>query len=231
MPAIDERLNFVIPLYDDGQETPRAYVFATPISRAVFEAHFALLAKTFAMIQGDGYGAVAGPRVASLLLREVATREYGPEAAEKSVPLVKEIRRLTNVLVREGGKWAILPYETSRTDPAVLDEDEVAEVDNALVFFIALSAMVKRAHLRANLDWPARIWGAQVSSLSATAFLASLPISTPAANTSTAAAPAPAPSLPPDQPPAAAQAPVSRPKAIVTMEAPGDRPRLSSLPV
>lgn len=230
MPAIDARLNFVIPIYDGEGDTTtiRAHVFAAPISRAVFETHYIVLSKTFAAIMGDGYGSMAGPRIAALLLRTVAEREYGKEDALQQVaPLLQEIRRLTNVLVCENNEWAMIPYETARANPTILSPDDVSEVDNTLVFFTSVSAMLKRNVLRHNLEWAAKMWAAQVSSLSIMEYRASLLTSTPAA-TSSPIAEAPALAEAPAAIAEAAAASVRRPLPGPTVQMVGSR---ASLPV
>ena len=172
---LNEKLNFVIPVYDANDKIS-AYVHSTPLSREAFEASFVLISKTFSAIHGEGLGSIAGPRVASLILREVAKRNDDEAGA---LTLMNEIRRLTNVLTPGPNGWTIIPFqEATKT----LDPDDLSEVENAIVFFTVYSAMHRRQTLRDLLTGAARMWGAQVSSLTPTAFAASLPTSIETAN-------------------------------------------------
>ena len=67
---ISEKLNLVIPLYHGNQVY--SYVYSTPISREIFELNHLLIAKTFTKIMAEGLGTISGPRVAAMLMRDVA---------------------------------------------------------------------------------------------------------------------------------------------------------------
>lgn len=177
---IDERLNLIIPIdYANGT----AYAHAMPISREVFETHFFILSKTFAAIYAEGLNHIAGPRVAALLLKRIAIAAKiwdGPGGVEQS--LMAEIRRLTSVILPSTSGWETVPYHEV-VERGLISADDISEVENALTFFIVASAMHRRKELLTILSGAARIWDAQISSLSITAFAASLPTSKEIANT------------------------------------------------
>lgn len=186
---LNEKLHLVLPLFD-GNETIYAYVHSAPISREVFEANFFLLSKTFTAIFAEGLGEIAGPKVASLVLRKIA-KQHNDEAG--ATALMNEVHRLTNVLVRGPGGWVMTPFQEC-VDKGTIDADDLAEVVNAVCFFIVVSALTKRQTRRDMLTGAARLWGAQIESSDCTAFAASLKTSTETANTG--ASPKPASSVP-----------------------------------
>lgn len=173
---IDDKLNLVMPLYrsaSDGVEVIYAYVHSVPVSREVFEASFLLISKTFAAIHGEGLGEIAGPRIASLLLKEVGKNMGGAGQA-----FMNEVRRLSAVVTRNGsGAWGSMPLQDA-IDQKTLDEEDIFEVENAITFFIVESAMHRRKMLRLTMPGAATLWGAQISSLDCMAFVASLRTST-----------------------------------------------------
>ena len=209
---IDHRLNFVIPLFGpeiaktDGDGKPvigpdgrpvmiqpvTAYVHSTPLAAEIVEKHFLILGQTFSQIFNQGLGAAAGPGMAMRLMKRIAQRtgEWdGDEGVEKG--LVEEIRRCTMVVVSGASGWTAVPLQVA-VDRKVLDDEDRREVENAIVFFIAVSATLNRAERKPMLESACALWSAQLSSLNASAFAASLPRSTgtgSSGETSPAAAP------------------------------------------
>lgn len=179
---INEKLHVVIPVYGPGDVAPIiAYVHSAPISADVFEAHFMLLGRTFSAVYSSGLGPVAGPRVCHMLLKKVA-KEQGDEIG--AIALMNEIRRLTNVMLRTEKGWEAFPYEDVVTHN-MLDEEDVTEVTNAIVFFTVLSATHRRTERREMMAGAAKLWAAQITSSDFTAFAGSLPTSTVIATTTT----------------------------------------------
>jgi hypothetical protein len=177
---LNEKLHLVVPLYEGGDEaTIYAYVHSAPISREAFESHYLLLSKTFTAIFAEGLGEIAGPRVASLVLRDVAKRQKDEEGR---LALINEIQRLTNVLIRTSNGWETVPFHEV-VGKGTINEDDLAEVTNAIIFFIATSAMVQKQMRKDMLSGAANLWGAQISSLDCGAFAASLRTSIATANT------------------------------------------------
>lgn len=177
---IDETLNLIIPV---PRGTHEIFVHVAPLSRQVFEAHWLVLGKTFAVINAEGLSVIAGPRLAALALKDVAKGMQvwdGPEGVERS--LVAEMARLSNVVQPGDNGWASLPL-TVAVQQGVFSEREKSEVMGAVVFFTVLSAMHRPKSLAALLRSTGDLWGTQTTSFNSTDFAASLPISTAAANT------------------------------------------------
>lgn len=182
---IDKKLNLIIPVERDGK--PQLYVHSAPIGSEVFDAYFAVLARTFTDMYALGH--MAGPRVADKVLRATAEKMGVWEDSYRDSQrimgakngLVAEIHRLTNVASPSERGWEQLPYYEARTR-GVLDSEEVAEVDSAIVFFTLVSVMHTKAE-RAQLFDLIRESGARIESSNCTDFMKSLLISTAGANT------------------------------------------------
>jgi hypothetical protein len=177
--SLNEKLHLVVPIYADDGETIVAYIHSAPIMRETFEAHYLILSKTFAAIHTEGLGVIAGPRVASYVLHDVAKKSRDEMGA---AALMNEIRRLTSVCLRNNDGWENMQFQDT-VDLGRLAPDDVAEVLNALVFFIVTSAMQRKQDLKEMMDGAARLWGARTSYLDFTAFAASLGTSTQTADT------------------------------------------------
>src|ERR1017187_5798377 len=130
---IDKNLNLVIPV--ERADGSVAHVFSTPIGRMVFEKYYMVIARTYNTIYNGGLGIMSGPRVAAMVLKEIAISIDawdGQEGVERG--LMQEIRRLTTVLALGENGWEPLPIHEAIAK-GILDEDDVSEVENALVFF------------------------------------------------------------------------------------------------
>ena len=174
---INERLNLVIPIYGEDNAIV-AWVHSMPLSREVFEANYLLIAKTFTLIFGLGLGEMAGPRVAAFLLRDTARKLAGDNPADTAGDaLLAEIHRLTNVSLPSEKGWEVWTYDQV-LKRKLLSDDDVSEVESALVFFTVVSAMHRRQVAEVLIKGGARLWGAQTSYLNITAFQRSLPTST-----------------------------------------------------
>lgn len=165
---INQKMNLVVPLYR-GDEI-YAYVHSTPLSREAFEANYLLISKTFTAIHDEGFGVISGPRIAHLILRNIA--ETGG-VLPKYQALMAEIRRLSNVLLETDRGWEQIPYDEA-VRKGLLDEEDYSEVEGAIVFFTVASAMYRRLVLRAVLEGAAQIWTAQLTSSDITDFGSSL---------------------------------------------------------
>jgi len=179
---IDAKLNLVIPILDD-EEKPIAYVHSMPIARETFERYFIVISKAFSAIYGEGLSFVAGPRVAALILRKIA-EEIGEWEGIEGVKdgLLGEVRRLSSFIGPASNGWEPIPLEEA-VRKGLISSDDLAEVENAIAFFIVASAMHKRNALKATLDGAAKLWGARVTSLNSTEFGAFLKTSTADENT------------------------------------------------
>ncbi len=181
---IDQRLNIVIPVEVDKSTY---YVHSCPVSREVFEEFFEVISRTFARIFTSGLGVIAGPRVAGLTLRNIAKEMGvwdGPAGVEQG--LINEVRRLTHVLVPNptGQGWTTLLLQEA-LDGNLISADDASEVENALAFFIVNSAMLRKSDLAGVLAGAAKLWDAQTTLLTSTAFASSLPTLIEADNSGT----------------------------------------------
>lgn len=200
---IDKKLNLIVPVY--GEPEPRiengkpafdpetkkpiidepviAWVHSTPIARDLFERYFRVIAGAWTMMMGGGMGITAGPACAALCLKDVAERQRAWEddpatgTAGVRTGLLEEIRRLTNVIALTDSGWQPIPLAIA-VDQGRINEEDAREVENAIVFFIVASAMLNRAQRAPMVTVAADLWGAQVSSLTSTEWLASLRTST-----------------------------------------------------
>lgn len=182
---IDNKLNLVIPV---SSENGDIYVHATPITRDVFEKYFLIISKTFAAIYGEGLGTVAGPRVASLMLKKIAVDagEWdGPQGVNNG--LMNEIRRLTNVVMASDNGWQTMQYQDA-VNKQMIGQDDIDEIEGNIIFFICASAVHKRPLIAGVLAMMSNLWGTQTTSLNCTEFGRSLPTLTEAENTGETAA-------------------------------------------
>lgn len=179
---IDRNLNIVIPVETD---TGLVHVHSMPISTDAFHRYHLIIAKTFARIYNQGLGALAGPRVAALLLRETA-KDLAPVgagaqaaevAAREADGLLAEIRRLSNVSMPTPRGWETIPCEEAR-NRGVISADDWEDVENILVFFIVACAMQRGEELETARQMTAALLGVEYTSLNCTGFTASLRTST-----------------------------------------------------
>ena len=182
---INRKLNLVIPVDTD---IGTVYVHSTPISREVFEKYFLVISKTFATIYRQGLEVVAGPRVAGIMLKRVAT-DLGIWEGDEGVELglVAEMRRLTNVLIpnaEKKGGWDLMGLQDA-IDRDILDDDEVSEVEGAVTFFMCASSMHRKTELPAILAGMTSLWDALTTSSSCTEYRDFLATSTEAKPTTT----------------------------------------------
>lgn len=193
MARIDRKLNLVIEIdRDDGP----LYVHSTPIRIEIFRKYYLPISNCFAEMwsQGPSYIIASAPRVASLALRQTAENLgvwEGDEGVENG--LMREIRRLTNVTSPGPNGWDVLPMEMAISRGLMTDQ-EMLEVENAIVFFTVASCMVRAKDL-AELSSRIGVWGLQTTLLNATEYTASLQTLKPSDNTGES--PIPAVALPP----------------------------------
>jgi len=198
---INRHLNFVVPIYgeeiakfgSDGKpetkngkpvmtRTVIAWVHSVPLAGEVLEKYEIILAQTYSGCFGLGLGVTAGPAKAMRILKNIAMASNawdGDDGVDKG--LVEEIRRLTNVIVPTEKGWHAIPLEVAVAQKK-LDSEDKAEVENAVLFFIATSATLPREPRKQMLEAMADLWDARLSPLNATAFASSLGTSTATAS-------------------------------------------------
>jgi hypothetical protein len=171
---INERLNLVTPIYDDVDGDPTGYVHSTPMSRMAFESHYRLLGAVFASLQQQGIVDFAGPTVAALELRKIAADRKDEAGAQA---LLNEIRRLSVFIFPGTNGWEYMPvYQAVSAN--LMSEEDASLVENGLVFFTAASFILPRTIAGTMTAHVMKRWGASMSSLAPTEFIASLPTST-----------------------------------------------------
>lgn len=181
---IDRKLNLVLSVTrDDGVEV---HVHSTPISREIYETHFLILSKAVSAMYEEGLAPGICSRVALMMMRKVADKTGDREMLEKV--LLPEIWRLTNVLMPTDRGWETVPFQTVINN-GMMDENDIAEVQNFLCFFTAVSWVHKKAELEAVIYPLLLASGGSTSSLNCTEYSNSLRTSTQAENTGATATP------------------------------------------
>ncbi len=170
---LDKNLHLVIPFVDDDGK--RFYIHSATIGRHVFEEFFVVIGKAFSLLYSEGMGDVSGPRFGALMIRKCAKDMGVEDEVEKG--LINEIRRLTNVIIQTPEGWETITF-TSCIDKKMLSEDDIAEVEGAICFFILASSVHKRSVRELFLKVPLQIWGGEITYLNATAYRNSLQTST-----------------------------------------------------
>jgi hypothetical protein len=172
---IDKALNLVCPVDSDNG---MVYIHSMPIGREVFERYFMVISKTFAALFSEGLNTVAGPRVAAMLLKKIAIEmgEWDGEAGVE-IGLMGEIRRLSNVAIPGPSGWSTVPLNVA-VSREFIDQRDVDEAEGAIVFFTCISLMSKRNEAAYFVRMMCELWSTQTTSLSTTAYAASLPMLT-----------------------------------------------------
>lgn len=169
---LNRKLNIVMSIETgDGP----VHIHSQPISRNVFEDNFLAISRAFTAVYTNGLGPVTGPRVAALLLKQEAQSLGVWDKTQQS--LMAEIYRLTNVAAPGPNGWETMPFDVAKKRD-VLTEEEAAEVENCIVYFICASSIHLKAEMAVAMEGLNTLWGAQTTSLNATEYTRSLPTST-----------------------------------------------------
>jgi hypothetical protein len=176
--SINKKLNLVIPLETD---VGKFWVHSVPLSKEVFESNYLVLTKTLSAIYMNGLGPAMAPRVSAMMLRDTAKEMELEEQIQNN--LFQEIYRLTNVLMPQPtGGWQTVPFGEVKMKKLV-DEDALAEAENAIVYFIVASAVHIKKELPMAYQGLKQIWNAQIIPSNVTVFSNSLTTSTGEGNT------------------------------------------------
>lgn len=156
---------------------PVLWAYHTPITKEVFEQNYLILTDTKDALfsKGSRYAGDNGPRIARLVLRDVAEAQGKEDSAEA---VFGEIRRLTMILLPDGKKgFKQTPVEIAIQRKAI-DPEEWEEVESALVFFTCAYMSANITGRRKVAELLASALRGSITSLSLTEFAASLRTST-----------------------------------------------------
>jgi len=177
---INKQLNLVVPC-EDGDEL--IYIHSSPISTEVFEKYHRVIAKAFSVIYSEGLNVISAPRVAAMVLREVA--EDMGRLDDVNNGLLNEIKRLSNVSILESNGWVSLPLDIAEKR-GLIEPETMQEAMNKIVFFILCSSMHTGKQKVAMLEAMAGLWAVALTLSNATEYNKSLPILTEAENSAAA---------------------------------------------
>jgi hypothetical protein len=138
---ITDSLNLAVP-FGNGM-----VAYHTPISRDIYEQHYAVLHATLAAMgrKGVHYLRTSGPSIAHMVLKDEGKRDAAERGEEDRTPaLLGEIRRLTNVLVPGVAGYDLLPVDAA-ISMGKLDEEDWGELEAQIVFFTCLVQTAKKA--------------------------------------------------------------------------------------
>lgn len=153
-------------------------VHSIPIGRETFDLYFAELGHVFKACYGDDdearHLALIGPRIALPALKAAAIAAgtwKTPSGVEAG--LINELVRLTQIayVAPDGGGWQTLPMANAQARD-ILDEDDVEEVLNSLVFFTAACKAGPRKLVAAMLPVIAESIGWEFTFSTLTEFIA-----------------------------------------------------------
>ena len=163
--TINKKLNLVLPIDTDSG---KIWVHSVPLSREVFESNYLLLTKTLSNLYVNGIGPSFAPRITRLVLKDTA-KEMDDEN-DVSVNLMNEIFRLTNFLMpTHNGPWQTIPFAEVKMKKLV-DEQILAEAENAIVYFIVASALHLKSEMQMAYQGLKNSWSAQTTLLNVTEY-------------------------------------------------------------
>jgi hypothetical protein len=198
---IDENFNVVFPVVtervtrkekdaegkdkDVHEDIVRVYAFHTPISKAVFDQNFGLLASTKATLESKGrqYLMSAGPRVAALTLRDEGLRDAeargrvddnGNPKDDEIKAFFAELKRLTMVLCPGPSGWEMIPADLAISGGKI-DAEDYEELEAAQVFFTCHYSMAKKADRKRIGQATASYLKASITSSALSEYIGSLP--------------------------------------------------------
>ncbi len=196
---IDESLNAVFPALTErvikqvnGKDVPEDVVtiwaYHTPISRAVFDANYRILAATKAAMASKGahYLMSAGPRIAALTFRDEGLRDAeargrfdddGKPKDDDVKAFFAELKRLTTILCPTANGWDMLPVDAAISGGKI-DAEDWEEVESAIVFFCCHWSMARKADRRRIAQATASLLNASITPSPLSEYIASLPKST-----------------------------------------------------
>jgi hypothetical protein len=182
---------------DGHEDVVRVWAFHAPISKAVFDTNYRLLASTKSALASKGahYLMSAGPRIAALTLADEGIRdaesrgrfdEDGNARNDEALAFLAELRRLTTILCPGPNGWDMLPVDVAISS-AKIDNEDWEEALASIVFFTCQWSMAKRVDRKRSAQATASLLSASTTSSTLTEYIASLPKSTQAVTSAPAA--------------------------------------------
>jgi hypothetical protein len=157
---------------------PLVWAYHTPIGREVFEVNWRIIGSAYATLFDDPrYSGSAGVRIATLALKDAA--KIDDSGLDLSGALLSEIKRLTMIIAPNATGFGPVPVDMA-IENKIIDSDDWAEVESALVFFTCAYSMAPRSRQERVATALAPALRGSISPLQAMDFAASLPTSTPA---------------------------------------------------
>jgi hypothetical protein len=201
---IDEQRRLVLPIVIDtitnkaeGKDITESVVhvhaYHVPISKAVYEQNFRILAATRSALasKGQHYLMGSGPRIAALTLKDEGYKDAvvrgmiddnGKIVDEETPALLAEIKRLTSILCASPNGWDLLPVDVA-IQQGKIDEEDWDEAESAIVFFTCHVSMAKKSGRAKAADLMAGLLSGSTTSLPPMEFVGSLPKLTPVDHT------------------------------------------------
>lgn len=168
-PKLERDLAVVFTL-DSGK-----VVYSKPVARAVFEKNYLALAKVYSAIQDQGLMST-GSSIAARMLKEL--QASGQTDADLFLADIHQ-RTMIGIYVEPKIEGTVGTYEQVMMADAIrrnlIDEDDVSEVENLMVFLIAASYLAGTKSIAAIVtQWAIGMRKAQRTSSTFTVFLNSL---------------------------------------------------------
>lgn len=182
---INDNLDIILDIRQDEAGKATLRLFHTPIDRDVFELNYKLLSSVFSEIWGQGsfHAMSAGPRIASMVLKDVAKKQalsdsedYDPQN-NISTSFLNEIKRLTMILAPSASGWEKIPVQ-SAIARGVIDLEEWQEAESSLVFFTSAFHLARRSERESRMKILLGLLRGRLASSDSTDQIASSPIST-----------------------------------------------------
>lgn len=191
---INAALNLVFPVRitdpdEKGNTTTLVWAYHTPISPEIFETYYRIIAAARnELFQGPNLearwrrAAEDAPVIGRNVLLDAATRDAERyDGANLGPTFLAELDRLTTILAPGEQGFQTTPFSTA-LERNMISSAEAKEVQSVLVFFTCGYVMTKASSKEWAANLSARLLMGSITSSSATEFLASLAISTPAEN-------------------------------------------------
>ncbi len=182
---INDNLDIILDIRSDEEGKPTLRLFHTPITRDVFELNYRLLSSVFSELWGQGsfHAMSAGPRIASMVLKDIAKRQsdLSPEEYDDqnnpAVSFLNELKRLTMILAPGPSGWEKIPIQ-SAISKGIIDPEEWQEAESSLVFFTSAFHLARRSERESRTRILLGLLKGQSASSDSTEQTASLPTST-----------------------------------------------------